>query len=127
MLSQYDAVLRVIDARVSETAPDKIPQLLSPLPLAVWGELLLEIPARYPNLKAFFPSMPSDTIQKNWTGNHGAVLLGQTIAFVESLVTEYRAITSRSFEKARVLDFGCGWGRIIRCFINMWDTRTSSL
>src|SRR5260370_18414894 len=109
MISEFDGVLRIIDSRVSETAPDKVPELLSPLPLAVWGELLLEIPSRYPNLKACFPSMPSDIIQKNWTGNHGAALLSQTIAFVESLVTEYQKITGRNLETARVLTFACGW------------------
>jgi SAM-dependent methyltransferase len=114
MISEYDAVLRVIDARVSQTARDKIPQLLNPLPLSVWGELLLDIPAIYPNLRAYFPSMPSDAIQDHWTGSHGTVLLGQTTAFVESLVTGYQTITRRNLEKARVLDFGCGWGRIIR-------------
>ena len=114
MIFDYDAILRAIDARVSATPPDEIPQLLSPLPLAIWGELLLEVPGRYPNLKAFFPSMASEEIQTHWTGNHGTALLGQTIAFVESLVNGYQTMTRRGLEKARVLDFGCGWGRIIR-------------
>ena len=114
MIFDYDAILRAIDARVSATPPDEIPQLLSPLPLAIWGELLLEVPARYPNLKAFFPSMASEEIQTHWTGNHGTALLGQTIAFVKSLVNGYQTMTRRSLERARVLDFGCGWGRIIR-------------
>ena len=114
MIFDYDAILRAIDARVSATPPDEIPQLLSPLPLAIWGELLLEVPARYPNLKAFFPSMASEEIQTHWTDNHGTALLGQTIAFVESLVNGYQTMTRRSLERARVLDFGCGWGRIIR-------------
>src|SRR5436309_10206042 len=45
MIYDYDAVLCAIDTRLSETPPEQIPQLLRPLPLAVWGELLLEIPA----------------------------------------------------------------------------------
>ena len=114
MISDYDAVLSGINSRLSETPPDQIPQLLSPLPLAVWGDLLLEIPAKYANLKALFPSMPSEATQIHWTGNHGAMLLSQSIAFVESLVNGYQALTRRSLERARVLDFGCGWGRIIR-------------
>ena len=114
MTSEYDTLLTAIDARLSETLPSQIPQLLDALPLGVWGKLLLDVPPRYANLKAFFPSMPSDIIQTNWTGNHGTSLLSQTVAFVESLVTGYRELTGRSLETARVLDFGCGWGRIIR-------------
>src|SRR5207249_11013500 len=114
MISDYDAVLRAIDARLSVTPPDEIAQLLSPLPLAVWGELLLEIPARYPNLKAFFPSMPSEAIQTHWTGTHGTALLSLTMTVVELLVEGYQTMTRHSLETARVLDFGCGWGRVIR-------------
>src|SRR5436309_4398200 len=113
-ISDYDAVLSAINSRLSETPPDQIPQLLSPLPLEVWSELLLEIPVKYANLKALFPSMPSEATQIRWSGNHGAMLLSQSIAFVESLVNGYQTLTRRSLERARVLDFGCGWGRIIR-------------
>ena len=63
MISDYDALLKVIDARMLETPPRQIPYLLRNLPLAVWGELLLNIPPEYSRLKARFPSMPPDIVQ----------------------------------------------------------------
>ena len=42
------------------------------------------------------------------------MLLSQSIAFVEPLVNRYQTITRRTLETAGVLDFGCGWGRIVR-------------
>ena len=63
MISDYDALLKVIVARMLETPPRQIPHLLRNLPLAVWGELLLNIPPEYSRLKARFPSMPPDIVQ----------------------------------------------------------------
>src|SRR5437867_7269378 len=63
VISDYDALLKVIDARMLETPPRQIPHLLRNLPLAVWGELLLNIPPEYSRLKARFPSMPPDIVQ----------------------------------------------------------------
>ena len=100
MTSEYDTLLTAIDARLSETLPSQIPQLLDALPLGVWGKLLLDVPPRYANLKALFPSMPSKAIQIHWTGNHGAMLLSQSIAFVESLVNGYQTLIRRGLERA---------------------------
>ena len=84
------------------------------IPLDAFGYLLLDVPPEFPNLKAFFPSMAPDAVQDTWTGNHGISLLQQSAAFMRTLVSGYEAITGHAIEDATVLDYGCGWGRLIR-------------
>jgi len=58
--------------------------------------------------------MASEEVQKNWTGNSGIALLGQTTSFVRLAAYNYRTLRGRGIEGGAVLDFGCGYGRIIR-------------
>jgi SAM-dependent methyltransferase len=53
------------------------------------------------------PRWPSEELQKKYTGNHGPVLMRNTLRFVETLE---RAGALRP--GWRGLDYGCGWGRI---------------
>src|SRR5688572_11459648 len=91
-----------------------INEVFANISLEDFGRLLLDVPDEYPNLKRWFPRMPPDEVQDSWTGSHGEVLLRQTIAFVHSLTYQYEAKLGRAIRDATVLDFGCGWGRILR-------------
>ncbi|RLD05737.1 MAG: hypothetical protein DRI32_03765, partial [Chloroflexi bacterium] len=72
------------------------------------------IPPQYQTLKSFFPTMASEEIQSAWTGTHGTALLEQSLAFIKTMLFGYSAITGKKIEDAQVLDYGCGWGRLIR-------------
>ncbi|KLD62599.1 hypothetical protein Y882_15320 [Dyella japonica DSM 16301] len=65
--------------------------------------------------------MASDQIQRDWTGNAGIPLLKQTLNFVRALSYNYNRMTGRVLEDAKILDYGCGYGRIARlmyAFVN---------
>src|SRR5713101_838163 len=88
---------------------------LRSLGLDDFGEFLLTIPnPEYPKLSRLLPSMPSDEIQRSWTGNAGVALLKQTTTFVQAVSDNHNRLTGRSLVDATILDYGCGFGRISR-------------
>lgn len=44
------------------------------LPIEIYGELLLGVPDCYPRLRRLLPTMPSDEVQRSWTGDSGLPL-----------------------------------------------------
>lgn len=85
------------------------------LPIEIFGHLLLEVPDRYPRLKRLLPSMPSDQVQRNWAGDCGPSLLYKGTEFVKSAL-KYIPYDHIRSDNLRALDFGCGWGRLLRLF-----------
>jgi SAM-dependent methyltransferase len=114
--SFYAGILALIDAAIATVEPADLPRLLEPLPLDVFGLLLLDPPQEYPAIRAAMPSMPSDKLQEEWVGASGATLLSQSVAFVKSVVAHYREHGRTSLAASKVLDYGCGWGRLLRLF-----------
>lgn len=68
-------------------------------------------------LISLLPTMPDEQIQINWTGRSGYETLHQAFLafslFKKIIGKHYKDIRSCN----RILDFGCGWGRIIRFFL----------
>lgn len=88
---------------------------LRELPLDDFGALLLELPnARYPGLSAVLPRMADPKVQKEWTGADGRTLLRQTLTFVRLFESNVLRLRRVPLSGLKILDFGCGWGRIIR-------------
>lgn len=107
--------LRRLDERL---APDlsNIGELAEPLPLRMFGQILLD-PVRWlPQAGAFLPVMPPDDVQVSWTGSSGEALLNQSVEFIRTVA----ASLSRcgiSIDNGRLLDFGVGWGRLARLWL----------
>jgi SAM-dependent methyltransferase len=87
---------------------------LRELPIDVVADALLDIPEDYPAARNALPRMAPDDVQDLWTGSHGYPLLHQSCAFVHSVENGFIKYAGRPLENATILDYGCGWGRLIR-------------
>lgn len=119
-----DALLGQMEKDPGISSRGRAFQALRQLSLMDFGAVLLAMPdPRYPKLSGLLPAMASDEVQRNWTGNFGVELLKQTVRFVESLQRQYTKLTGRSLDGTRVLDYGCGYGRIARLLYKFTDEK----
>lgn len=116
MQSFFERELTKIDHEITATPAAQIPWLFRYIPLELYGELLLSVPEQYSNIRTHLPTMPSLDVQREWCGASPAELMRQSIAFTRTVIGAYGALTAKNIGLARVLDFGCGWGRLMRVF-----------
>jgi SAM-dependent methyltransferase len=77
--------------------------------------LFLSLPStEWPALSKLLPRMASDEVQKSWVGASGSQMLMTTVEFVRIMSYHMANISRRSMKELKVLDFGCGFGRLIR-------------
>jgi SAM-dependent methyltransferase len=93
---------------------DRAVGTLSELAVDELGLLLLDVPTTYPELRRVLPRMPADDVQRAWTGHAGVDLLRQSCAYVKSVELAFCKYVNRPLKGAAILDYGCGWGRLIR-------------
>ncbi|MBB4517823.1 class I SAM-dependent methyltransferase [Paraburkholderia fungorum] len=101
-------------AKVSEAA---LFEALRKKPVDVVGALLMHIPEQYAALRQYLPTMASVEVQKHWTGAYGVPLLLQSCAFVRAIREGFHLYTGRPLNGLPVLDYGCGWGRLLRLML----------
>lgn len=109
---RLDEVLRlahgdILDA--ADAAPDPVARLAETAGDDLWVLAHSQDYAGWPRLRAALPAVPPPDLQRIWNGRDGAPLAEQSLAFLRLL----REV-SGGFAGRRVLDFGCGWGRITR-------------
>jgi hypothetical protein len=86
---------------------------LRKLPLANFCELYLKRPRQFASLEAFLPIMPTDTQQKQWVGDSGTTLMKRTASLARLYELLSWKHTGKGLQNHRLLDYGCGWGRIL--------------
>lgn len=123
MLEYIVARIRAIEVALPPDADRaEALQALRQLGLSDFGELMISMPdPRFPKLSALLPRMASADVQKSWTGNSGMTLLEQTVDFVRAAAYGYTDATGKPLRDATILDFGCGYGRMIRMMYHFAD------
>jgi hypothetical protein len=92
------------------------------LPLIEFADLLWSLPrGDLPGLSGVLPRMASDETQGAYTGRHGADLRNHTVDVCRIAATWFRNITGRELRHVRVMDYGCGWGRLLRVMTYFTD------
>ena len=95
---------------------------LRQMPLIDFTRLLWSMPrGDFPSLSQILPRMPEPAIQEGYTGRSGDELVLVSVELCRILEIHFRQITGRDLRHGRVLDFGCGWGRMLRVLWYLTD------
>lgn len=70
-----------------------------------------------PTLEAMLPGLPAPTVQRRWTGKCGSETLEEGFDIYRRVRDLYVLDFGSVRNAGRVLDFGCGFGRVIRYFL----------
>lgn len=86
-----------------------------------FATVLYEVPRGFPALAAALPAYPSADIQRAWAGNADSLLLQKTALFSRLAEAAYLRHTGAPLAGRRILDYGCGWGRMMRQMLYFTD------
>jgi SAM-dependent methyltransferase len=67
--------------------------------------------------RGLVPGIPSPYHRRNWTGDAGERTFRQAMAFRGIVARAAGRYIQRPLAELELLDFGCGWGRILRFFM----------
>lgn len=103
------------DAAQKGASVNDILKVLRQLSLDEFGEFFLSLPnSGYPTLSRILPAMASEQTQRTWTGAAGVELLKQTASFARQVENNYIRYRGKPLQGSTIMDFGCGYGRILR-------------
>src|SRR5919109_4519627 len=87
-------------------------ELFADLDVDLWALLLTKEYDAYPGIRALLPDMPGRSLQELWNGASGLPLAAMGAGFYRKLSERFAERSAVALADARVLDFGCGWGRL---------------
>jgi hypothetical protein len=83
----------------------------------VWFSVKTTAYRRHATLRKILPSLPDAQTQKHFIGNVGDRALFEAFRFYQMIRTLSARWGRGITRDSRVLDFGCGWGRVLRFFL----------
>jgi SAM-dependent methyltransferase len=117
MFEYLKPILADAEERASENDKEGMYDALRRLPFEQFNDFLITLPdEQFPAISSLAPRMAPADVQIGWTGNSGRPLLTQSLAFIKTVLTSYALNSKKPLSEAKILDFGCGYGRLIRPF-----------
>jgi SAM-dependent methyltransferase len=115
MFSHVQDVIETAEEAAKHGTVNDVLGELRRLSLDDFGALLLEMPSpEFAGISRLLPKMAAEEVQKHWTGGSGHNLLKSSLSFVRSVALQCVQITGAPISEKSILDFGCGYGRIMR-------------
>ena len=115
MLIDYRQIVLQAEQEAASGEVKRALRQLRKLCLHDFGDFLWQLPlVEFPALSQILPRMASEEIQNAWTGASGIQMLHGTLDFTRIMQLQYERICRRPMQQARILDYGCGYGRLAR-------------
>jgi SAM-dependent methyltransferase len=107
------------------TEEERVLDILSPFTDQQWLEVLIKSLEKPTMGGIALPGTPPDQVQRDSVGSAGEQALREAFSFYREIKKYGSDLGKALTPDSRVLDFGCGWGRIIRFFLK--DVKANNL
>ena len=107
------------------SAHKKPNEIFSGISDEMWFWIFTEGYRQNPNLARLLPGLPDEDVQLGFTGSKGDAVLHEGFCAYKLFKELYETHLGPIGSCIKILDFGCGWGRIIRFFLK--DVEPSTL
>jgi len=87
---------------------------LRELPLADYCQLIMTGGKGYKKLAKILPKLPSDDVQRKWVGDFGRTLMARSCNLARLFDLMAWEVTGSGLRGKKILDYGCGWGRLMQ-------------
>lgn len=93
---------------------------LRELPFSDFCQAMISVPSEFGALSKILPRLPSDEVQRNWTGHSGDALMLKSCSIARLFQNLKLRFSGRDIG-GKILDYGCGWGRLLRLMYYFTD------
>jgi ubiquinone/menaquinone biosynthesis C-methylase UbiE len=120
--ARHYALLRQLNHRITTAVPESTPnELFGELDDPTWLWVNKSGYRRSRLLREVLPSLPPATVQRRFTGRSGDSTLNAGFRAYRLFKELYKDSVGEISTADHLLDFGCGWGRVIRFFLKDVD------